>query len=176
MDSHALPVEWRSNPYPMSRRTPAAPWATPAPLGVHPLALIVALFLSSPTTRMKLSAAPIAAALCLISLCSLPHSLLAQEASMTTDPGAVIVSEGTLDEYAGNYFTPAAIKLRVWREGERLMLQAEGQQAWPLRAESETVFLVEGLQARVTFGMNAANRVDHLVLYMDGRETKAIRR
>lgn len=125
---------------------------------------------------MKPSAAPIAAALCLMTAGALSQPLSAQDAPMTTDPGAVIVSEGTLDEYAGNYVTPASIKLRVWREGEQLMLQAEGQAAWPLRAESETVFGVEGLQARVTFGMNAANRVDHLVLYMDGRETKAIRR
>lgn len=99
----------------------------------------------------------------------------AQEKQDITDSG-VIVSEGTLDTYVGTYVISPGFEIRVWREGERLMLQATGQAAWPLKGISETVFRVPSMDAKVTFGNNATGEVDQLVLLMDGRETKAIRR
>lgn len=99
----------------------------------------------------------------------------AQEKQTVADSG-VFVSEGTLDTYVGTYQISPGVDVRVWREGEQLMVQASGQNAWPLLAESESVFHVTELSAKITFGFNAAGRSDHLVLLMDGRETKAIRR
>jgi hypothetical protein len=99
----------------------------------------------------------------------------AQETNVASDPG-VFVSEGTLDTYVGTYQVSPGFDVRVWREGESLMVQASGQDAWPLLAQSESVFYVTELVAKVTFGFNASGEIDHLVLLMDGRETKAIRR
>ena len=99
----------------------------------------------------------------------------AQEKQTATDSG-VFVSEGTLDTYVGTYVISPGFEISVWREGERLMLQATGQAAWPLKGISETVFRVPSMDAKVTFGNNAAGEVDQLVLLMDGRETKAIRK
>lgn len=99
----------------------------------------------------------------------------AQQQELVADSG-VFVSEGTLDTYVGTYVISPGFELKVWREGEQLMLQATGQEAWPLQGISETVFRVQAMDAKVTFGENAAGRVDQLVLLMDGRETKAIRR
>ncbi|HEY5972049.1 MAG TPA: DUF3471 domain-containing protein [Pseudoxanthomonas sp.] len=99
----------------------------------------------------------------------------AQGKETVADSG-VIVSEGTLDTYVGTYVTPAGFEIKVWREGEQLMLQASGQAAWPLLGISETVFRVPSMDAKISFGVNAAGDADHLVLFMDGRETKAIRR
>jgi hypothetical protein len=99
----------------------------------------------------------------------------AQEAQAATDPG-VFVSEGTLDTYVGTYRISPGFDVRVWREGDHLMVQASGQDAWPLLAQSESVFHVTGLATKVTFGFNASGDIDHLVMLMDGRETKAIRR
>lgn len=99
----------------------------------------------------------------------------AQEARAVADPG-VFVSEGTLDTYVGTYRVSPGFDVRVWREGERLVVQASGQDAWPLLAQSESVFHVTELAAKVTFGFDATGKADHLVLLMDGRETKAIRR
>ena len=99
----------------------------------------------------------------------------AQQKEPVADSG-VFVSEGTLDTYVGTYVISPGFELKVWREGEQLMLQATGQDAWPLQGISETVFRVQAMDAKVTFGENAAGRVDQLVLLMDGRETKAIRR
>lgn len=102
-------------------------------------------------------------------------SVQAQETSATADPG-VFVSEGTLDTYIGTYEISPGLDVRVWREGETLMVQASGQDAWPLLAQSESVFYVTEFAAKITFGFNAAGEADHLVMLMDGRETKALRR
>lgn len=99
----------------------------------------------------------------------------AQEKQVATDSG-VIVSEETLDTYVGTYVISPGFEIKVWREGEQLVLQATGQASWPLQGISETVFRVQSMHAKVTFGSNAAGDVDQLVLLMDGRETKAIRR
>lgn len=99
----------------------------------------------------------------------------AQEAHVVADPG-VFVSESTLDGYVGTYQVSPGSDVRVWREADHLMVQASGQDAWPLLAQSESVFHVVEFAAKVTFGFNASGEIDHLVLLMDGRETKAIRR
>ena len=102
-------------------------------------------------------------------------SSVAQTAAQPVDSG-VFVSEGTLDTYVGTYVISPGFEIKVWREGERLMLQATGQAAWPLQGISETVYRVQAVDAKVTFGVNAADQADHLVLFTDGRETKAIRK
>lgn len=115
---------------------------------------------------------PLALALAVLLPCAVS---LAQEKQAAPDSG-VFVSEGTLDTYVGTYVISPGFELKVWREGEQLMLRATGQAAWPLQGISETVFRVQAMGAKVTFGANAAGDVDQLVLLMDGRETKAIRR
>jgi hypothetical protein len=115
---------------------------------------------------------PLALALAVLLPCVAPQ---AQEKQAVPDSG-VLVSEGTLDTYVGTYIISPGFELKVWREGEQLMLQATGQAAWPLQGISETVFRVQAMDAKVTFGENAEGDVDQLVLLMNGRETKAIRR
>lgn len=102
-------------------------------------------------------------------------SAVAQTAEPPADSG-VFVSEDTLDTYVGTYVISPGFELKVWREGEQLMLQATGQAAWPLLGISETVFRVQAVDAKVSFGVNAAGEADQVVLFMDGRETKAIRK
>jgi uncharacterized protein DUF3471 len=100
---------------------------------------------------------------------------MAQEQQEAADSG-VFVSEGTLDTYVGTYVISPGFEMRVWREGEQLMLQATGQSVWPLQGISETVFRVQAIGTKVTFGVNAAGDADQVVLLTDGRETKAIRK
>ena len=99
----------------------------------------------------------------------------AQHNQPEADSG-VFVSEDTRDAYVGTYVISPGFEVTVWREGEHLMLQATGQDAWPLQGISETVFRVQAMDTKVTFGENAAGNTDHLVLLIDGRETKAIRK
>lgn len=110
---------------------------------------------------------------------ALAFSVCFSAAAQTTDAPAdsgVFVSEETLDTYVGTYVISPGFELKVWREGERLLLQATGQAAWPLLGISETVFRVQAVDAKVSFGVNAAGEADQVVLFMDGRETKAIRK
>lgn len=93
-----------------------------------------------------------------------------------TEVQGVDVAGDTLDSYAGTYVIGPGFEIAVWREGERLMLRATGQDAWPLIAESEAVFTVPSMDTRVSFGVDARGRADHLVLYMQGKETRAVRR
>ena len=99
----------------------------------------------------------------------------AQQNPASVDSG-VFVSEGTLDTYVGTYVISPGFEVKVWRDGEQLMLQATGQAAWALQGISETVFRVQAMDTKVTFGENAAGNTDHLVLLIDGHETKAIRK
>ena len=115
---------------------------------------------------------PLALALAVLLPCAASQ---ARENQAAPDSG-VFVSEGTLDTYVGTYVISPGFELKVWREGEQLMLQATGQAAWPLQGISETVFRVQAMDAKVTFGENAQGDVDQLVLLMDGRETKAVRK
>ncbi|MGH8026570.1 MAG: hypothetical protein ACREO0_07565, partial [Pseudoxanthomonas sp.] len=55
----------------------------------------------------------------------------AQTAEAPPADSGVFVSEGTLDTYVGTYVISPGFEIKVWREGERLMLQATGQAAWP---------------------------------------------
>lgn len=90
-------------------------------------------------------------------------------------PDGIAVSQATLDELAGDYRTPQGIALKVWREGGTLKVQADGQAAWALVAESESSFAVPGLDAKISFGFDAAGKPGYLILRQGGRDTKAIR-
>lgn len=109
----------------------------------------------------------------LLALAFLPALACAQTA--TPAPAGIAVSQATLDELVGTYRTPQGIPLRVWREGTTLKVQAEGQAAWALVAESESSFVVSGLDARVSFGFDAAGKPGYLILRQGGHDTKAIR-
>ena len=90
-------------------------------------------------------------------------------------PAGVPVAQSILDGYAGWYSTAAGIRLHVWRDGKGLRIQADGQDAWSLVAESETIFVVPAIGERVTFTHDAANRPTGLVLSQSGSEIRAIR-
>ena len=98
----------------------------------------------------------------------------AQQAQ-TAAPAGVPVAQSILDGYAGWYRTAAGIRLHVWRDDKSLKVQADGQDAWSLVAESETIFVVPALGARVTFTHDAANRPTGLVLSQPGSDIRAIR-
>lgn len=88
----------------------------------------------------------------------------------------VDVARDTLDSYAGTYVISPGFEARVWREGDAFRLQVTGQEAWPLIAESEAVFVVPALAARISFVRDARGRADQLVMFVDGKETRALRR
>lgn len=105
---------------------------------------------------------------------ALPPTLSCAQATTPT-PAGIAISQATLDELVGNYRTPQGIALKVWRDGGTLRVQADGQAAWALVAESESSFVVPGLDARLSFGFDASGKPGYLILRQGGRDTKAIR-
>lgn len=86
----------------------------------------------------------------------------------------VLVSQDTLDGYAGRYLTVDGLAFKVWREGTVLKLQPEGGAAAELVPDSETTFHLRGMQGHVEFVFDAADRVSHLLLTQGGATAKAI--
>ena len=111
----------------------------------------------------------------LIGLAFAATPAFAQQAPASAAPAGVPVAQSILDSYSGWYKTTAGIRLHVWREDSGLKIQADGQEAWSLVAESETIFIVPALGARVTFAHDAADRPTGLVLSQPGSDIRAVR-
>ena len=86
------------------------------------------------------------------------------------------VSTQILDLYVGEYELRPGFTLTVTRDGERLMGQATGQNAFELIAESETRFNGKGAPVSVTFVKDAAGKVNEVILHQGGdRPAKRIK-
>ncbi len=88
---------------------------------------------------------------------------------------AVKIDAAKFDQYVGSFQLAPGFVLRVFRDGEQLMAQATGQGANPIFAESEDKFFLRIVNAQIHFGRGADGKVDSLVLFQGGRETKAAR-
>ncbi|SHH43985.1 serine hydrolase [Massilia sp. CF038] len=75
------------------------------------------------------------------------------------------VSQTTLDAYSGRFELAPRVVLTIKREGDKLIGQVTGQPAYALVAESESVFAVSDVPAKVRFDGN-----DKLVLLQNGQE------
>jgi CubicO group peptidase (beta-lactamase class C family) len=95
----------------------------------------------------------------------------------TVERVAVKIDPKFLDAYVGEYELAPDFIIRIFREGERLWLQATGQSRAELFAESETAFFLKVVDAQVTFVKGADGAVTHLVLDQAGttREAKKIK-
>lgn len=90
----------------------------------------------------------------------------------TPDTSAVEVD---LADYLGDYPLAPQFVLRVFLQGERLMVQATAQPAFGLEAQGEDAFALEGVPARLVFERSEAGQVSGLVLHQGGRESPAPR-
>lgn len=86
------------------------------------------------------------------------------------DPKAVRVDPGILDTYGGKYqWSPNNI-LTIWREGDKLVGQATGQEKSELLAENETTFFDKGPSWRWLFVKDASGKVTHLIFRCRGHD------
>jgi hypothetical protein len=99
-----------------------------------------------------------------------PASLLIAGAAQT----GPAVSVKTLETYAGTYQLPPNQNLTITVEGDHLSAQL-GPQKFPLATQSETKFLVPGVNAEIEFGKDETGAVTHIVVRQNGREQKAPR-
>ena len=88
----------------------------------------------------------------------------------------ITVSPEILKQYVGTYELAPTFSIAVTLENGQLMTQATSQQKLPLFAESETMFFLKVVDARVEFVKNEKGEVTHMVLHQNGRDTKGVKK
>ncbi|HKE57936.1 MAG TPA: serine hydrolase [Pyrinomonadaceae bacterium] len=92
------------------------------------------------------------------------------EALKKLEQGPVTVDGKVFDAYVGEYELGPGFVLRVFREGEKFMTQATGQEKVEIVAESETTFSPRSIKATLTFVKDSAGNVSSVRLNQGGRE------
>jgi hypothetical protein len=88
---------------------------------------------------------------------------------------AVTVPISTLTRYVGVYQLAPKFSIAVTLKGDHLIAQATGQPPAPIFASSSTRFFYRVVDAEMEFFPDASGKVDHLVLYQNGREIKGVK-
>ncbi len=81
------------------------------------------------------------------------------------------VEANMFDAYVGEYELAPGFVLRVFREGEKLMTQATGQNQIEIFAEADGSFSPRTFPAKLTFIKDADGKVTSVKLTQGGRET-----
>jgi CubicO group peptidase (beta-lactamase class C family) len=82
----------------------------------------------------------------------------------------------TLAQYVGTYELTPAVSIVISLEGDQLMGQATGENKAPIFPESETMFFLKVVDARVEFFKNDKGEVTHLMLHLGGRDQKGVKK
>ena len=83
----------------------------------------------------------------------------------------VTVDAKVFDTYVGEYEVGPGFVMRVFREGDKFMTQATGQDQFEIFPESETTFSPRAFVAKLTFVKDADGKVTGVQLEQGGRET-----
>jgi dienelactone hydrolase len=97
------------------------------------------------------------------------------KASVMAAPRPVTLPPLALDRVAGTYAIPQGPRIRVFREGRRLLGGQEGQVPGELVPESETSFFLAEPYMRIVFEKDAAGKAVAFQLKRPGREARAPR-
>lgn len=91
----------------------------------------------------------------------------------TPPRSTVALSESMLQSYVGVYEIAPDFSLTITREGNRLFLQATGQDKFELFAEKENEFFLKVVVASLIFVKDANGAVTGVVLHQDSQKTPA---
>ena len=83
---------------------------------------------------------------------------------------AVKVDPKVFDAYVGEYELAPGFVLRVFREDDKLMTQATGQEKFEIFAESDTTFAPRAFNAKLTFIKDSEGKVTGVRLDQGGRQ------
>ncbi|MEX2380180.1 MAG: serine hydrolase, partial [Vicingaceae bacterium] len=97
------------------------------------------------------------------------------------DPGAeladlkfksdiVDVADTTLEQYVGVYELQPEFKITISKEGKQLYAQATGQEKFKIYAESDTLFFLTVVDAKISFQLKDGI-IESLTLYQGGQES-----
>jgi hypothetical protein len=100
---------------------------------------------------------------------------LRAKATPTAAPRPITLEPAALDRVTGTFRIPDGPRVRVYREGSRLMGAQEGRSGGELVPESETQFFLLGEDVRLAFERDAAGRAVAMVVKLPGQEIRANR-
>ena len=81
-----------------------------------------------------------------------------------------------LESYVGNYELNPSFVISITKFGDKMMLQATGQQKIEIFPESETKFFLKVVDAQVSFETGDNGAVTHLILHQNGLNQKGKRK
>lgn len=87
---------------------------------------------------------------------------------------SAIVPAAILDSYVGTYASPIGTFL-IGRDGDRLTVKLNDQQAFPMRAASATDFEIAPVNAVIKFTPATSGKADMLTLHQNGQQMPAKR-
>lgn len=82
------------------------------------------------------------------------------------------VATEVMQHYVGEYQLAPGFTIIVRRNGTHLMVQATGQQEFPIFATSETEFFLKAVDAQITFVPGTDGKTKALVLHQGGTDTE----
>ncbi len=100
-----------------------------------------------------------------------PNNTNAAEILKRLDKAPVVVDAKLFDMYVGEYEVGPGFVMRVFREGDKFMTQATGQDKFEIFPESETTFNPRAFVAKLTFVKDADGKVNTIRIEQNGRVT-----
>lgn len=82
------------------------------------------------------------------------------------------IDPSVLDDYAGTYRLKPGVELKVWREGDKLMMQATGQSSGETLPAGDDVFFDDGEPGEYRFVRDGAAKVVAVVYVNEGVELR----
>jgi CubicO group peptidase (beta-lactamase class C family) len=98
-----------------------------------------------------------------------------EPAVLSSERKAVSVPVTTLSRYVGVYQLTPEFSITITLQGDHLIAQATNQPSAPIFASSSTRFFYRVVSAEIEFFPNTSGKIDHLVLYQNGRELKGMK-
>lgn len=88
---------------------------------------------------------------------------------------ALVLDTKLLDEYTGEYQLSPTIRLLVYKESDKLIIEGVGGSVHELVPESANTFLIKGSPTKHIFVRDGSGKVTHLVMNAMGQELKAVK-
>ncbi len=100
-----------------------------------------------------------------------PKNTNAVEMLKRLEKAPVTVDAKVFDAYVGEYEIAPGFVMRVFREGDKFMTQATGQDKFEIFPESETTFSPRAFNAKLTFVKDSEGKVTGIRIDQGGRES-----
>ncbi|MGA8186005.1 MAG: serine hydrolase, partial [Terriglobia bacterium] len=88
---------------------------------------------------------------------------------------AVQIDPKIFDRYAGDYALSPKFIIKVWREGDRFITQATGQEQVEIYPENDHEFFAKVVDAQITFVTDKDGKATALILHQGGADHRAPR-